>query len=418
MIPERKAQMTQMRSRLSAELKARTERLDLNTHLKGVIFPLLRQRMNSMGIRSFFVHAMARYTAECAKKEGIQLHRSSESKLFHTQLPFLAEGIIAVQYYENQILDGKDAIYHDAYYQMERVNNNIIAGHFVKDFLYQYVEDAMFPEDDAGYRSTMRQLRRIFQLVDLGQAFQDKWGTFEALNSWKKNVIRISAEAEAYIKTDIIAQYWSAIVKQGMQEDMRIFTENYLRRISITSGALFALMAELVMDLLGYHGRERDHIFQFGIHLGMTGQIVNDISDLLPANYQQSTVSKIPEDAFADVRNNNVTLPLIFHFNARINDSIDHLEWLRRERPGELVKLLQDPVYAARQIAVVMAEKANELIPGDSEAAVLLRDLNSITYNNRYFECLEQAFQREEKQLDKRRLAGITQISMLGQFSA
>lgn len=397
MIPERKAQMTQMRSRLSAELKARTEQLDLNTHLKDVIFPLLWQRMNSMGIRSFFTYTIAQYVAKCAEKEGIQLHRNPESKLFHTQLPFLAEGIIAVQYYENQILDGKGGLFINNAYQMDRVHNNIIAGHFVKDFLYQYVEDAMFHDDDAGYRSTMRQLRRIFQWVDLGQAFQDKWGTFEALKRRKKSVIRISAEAETYIKTDIIAQYWSAIVKQGMQEDMRIFTENYLRRISITSGVLFALMAELVMDLLGYHGRERDHIFQFGIHLGMTGQIVNDISDLLPANYQQSTVSKIPEDAFADVRNNNVTLPLIFHFNARINDGIDHLEWLRRERPGELVKLLQDPVYAARQIAVVMAEQANELIPGDSETAVLLRDLNSITDNNRYFECLEQAFQGEEK---------------------
>lgn len=405
MIPERKAQMTQMRSRLSAELKARTEQLELNTHLKGVIFPLLRQRMNSMGIRSFFVHAIAQYTAECAKKEGIQLHRSPESKLFHTQLPFLAEGIIAVQYYENQILDGKGGLFINNAYQMDRIHNNVIAGHFVKDFLYQYVEDAMFSDDDAGYRTTMRQLRRIFQLVDLGQAFQDKWGTFEALKSRKKSVIRISAEAEAYIKTDIIAQYWSAVVKQGMQEDMRIFTENYLRRISITSGALFALMAELVMDLLGYHGRGRDHIVQFGIHLGMTGQIVNDISDMLPENYKQSTVSKIPEDAFADVRNNNVTLPLIFYFNAQINDSIDHLEWLRRESPTELVMLLQDPVYAARQTAVVMAKQANELILGDSETAVLLRDLNSITYNNRYFECLEQAFQGEEKQPNERRLA-------------
>jgi len=406
MIPERKAQMTQMRSRLSAELKARTEQLELNTHLKGVIFPLLRQRMNSMGIRSFFVHAIAQYTAECAKKEGIQLHRSPESKLFHTQLPFLAEGIIAVQYYENQILDGKGGLYRHEEYQMDRVHNNVIAGHFVKDFLYQYVEDAIFPDDDAGYRSTMRQLRRIFQLVDLGQAFQDKWGTFEALNSRKKNVINISAEAEAYIKTEMIAQYWSAVKKQGVQEDMRIFTENYLRRISITSGALFALMAELVMDLLGYHGRERDHIFQFGIHLGMTGQIVNDISDLLPPDYNQSTVSKIPEDAFADVRNNNVTLPLIFHFNAHLNSNMQQLDNRRKKSPDMLVKLLQDPVYAARQTAVIMAEQANELIPGDSEAAVLLRDLNSITDNNRFFECLEQAFQRKEKQPDERPLAG------------
>lgn len=406
MIPERKKQMTEMRSRLSAELKARTEQLHLNTHLKGVIFPLLRQRMNSMGIRSFFVHATAQYVAECAKKEGISLLRTPKSKLFHTQLPFLAEGIIAVQYYENQILDGKGAMYHGACYHMERVYNNVIAGHFVKDFLYQYVEDAMFPDDDAGYRSTMRQLRGIFQLVDLGQAFQDKWGTFEALMSRKKSVIRISAEAEAFIKTNIIAQYWSAALKQGMQEDMRIFTENYLRRISITSGTLFALMAELVMDLLGYHGRERDHIFQFGIHLGMTGQIVNDISDMLPPDYQQSTVSKIPQDAFADIRNNNVTLPLIFYFNAQINYSIDRLDSLRKKYPGELLKLLQDPVYTARQTAVVMAKQANVLIQGDSKTAALLRDMNSITYNNRYFECLEQAFQRKEKQPDKRLLAG------------
>jgi len=401
----RKKQMREISDLLSTELQSKTEQLQLNTYLKGVIFPLLRQRMNSMGIRSFFVHTIAQYVAECAKKEGITLHRTIESKLFHIQLPFLAEGIIALQYYENQILDGKGGLFKDEEYQMDKVHNNVIAGHFVKDFLYQYVEYAMFPEDDAGYRSTMRQLRRIFQLVDLGQAFQDKWGTFEALNSRRKNVINISAEAEAYIKTDMIAQYWSAVKKQGVQEDMRIFTENYLRRISITSGALFALMAELVMDLLGYHGRERDHILQFGIHLGMTGQIVNDISDMVPPDYNQSTVSKIPEDAFADIRNNNVTLPLIFHFNAHPNGNMRQLDHLRKKSPDELVKLLQDPVDAARQVAVVMAKQANKLIRGNSETAALLRDLNSITYNNRYFECLEQAFQRKENQPDERRLA-------------
>lgn len=403
MIPERKEQMTKMRNRLSAELKARTEHLQLNTHLKGVIFPLLRQRMKSMGVRSFFVYGVAQYTAECAEKEGLELLGKPDSNLFNTQLPFLAEGIIAVQYYENQILDGKGGLYQDGEYRMERIHNNVIAGHFVKDFLYQYVEDAMFPDDDdAAYRSTMRQLRRIFQLVDLGQAFQDKWGTFEALKSSKKSMIHISAEAEAYIKTEIIAQYWSAVKKQGMQEDMRIFTENYLRRISITSGALFALMAELVMDLLGYNGRERENIIQFGIHIGMTGQIVNDINDMVPKDYKQSTVSKIPEDAFADIRNNNVTLPLIFHFNAHLNSNMQQLDNRRKKSPDELVKLLQDPVDAARQVAVVMAKQANKLIQGNSETAALLRDMNSITYNNRYFECLDQAFQEKEKQPSER----------------
>ncbi|MBX2929719.1 MAG: polyprenyl synthetase family protein [Saprospiraceae bacterium] len=355
MRPERKMKMQEMRDRLSKELKTQMKDCQLNTHLSGVIFPLLRERMQSRGVRSFFVHTLAEYVESLAVSEKIRLKRTSNNLLFSTQLPFLAEGIIAVQYYENQILDGKGGLFSDGAYQMDKIHNNVIGGHFVKDFLYRYIAQNMFPEDCAGYRLTMEKVTRIFQLVDLGQAFQDKWGTFESFKSSKKN-ISISHQSDRFVKKELINEYWKIIKEQGVSEKSRYFTVNYLRRIALTSGALFELMAELVMDLLNYHGKERSSILEFSMRLGMTGQIVNDINDFVPTECGQATVSKTPEDAFADLRNNNVTLPLIFYFDANSRATWNELEMLRKNNPEMLLKKLSKSILKAQSVAFGSAE--------------------------------------------------------------
>lgn len=390
MIPERKQKMDDMRQRLSRELKLLTKKLDLNPYMNGAIFPLLKERMNTIGVRSFFVHALSEYVREQANAEKIALKQyPADTKLFHTQLPFLAEGIIAVQYYENQVLDGKGGLFANGAYDMEKVHRNVIGGHFIKDFLYRYIAEEIFPDDCAAYRLTMQKVHRIFQLVDLGQAFQDKWGTFESLREEKK-IISISFDADRIIDKKIIDKNWTAIRRQGLHKDLESFTRNYLRRISLTSGALFMLMAELVMDLLDYHGKERDNIMQFSMQLGITGQMVNDINDLVPAKCDQFTVSKIPIDAFADIRNNNVTLPLLFFFNGNLSQTMSNLQ-KQIHKPKKLLTFLQDAVSASQQVAIQMAQQSDILLKDTTFFGELIKDMNSVTdvEKNRFFQSLE-----------------------------
>lgn len=344
-----------MRNRLTKELKTQMKTQSINTDLRGMLLSLLNSRMSAIGVRSFFVHTLAKYVESLAASEKIRLTRTSNDLLFSTQLPLLAEGIIAVQYYENQILDGKGGIFSKGAYQIDKVHNNVLGGHFVKDFLYRYIAQSMFPEDCGGYRLTMEKVTQIFQLVDLGQAFQDKWGTFKSFKGTKKN-IPISHQSDRFIKKEIINGYWEIIQKKGVSENSRHYTINYLRRIALTSGALFELMAELVMDLLNYHGKERNSILDFAMRLGMTGQIVNDINDFVPTECGQATVSKTPEDAFADIRNDNVTLPLIFYFDSNPHATLSGLEDQRNHKPEMLLQKLSKSILKAQSVAYDSAE--------------------------------------------------------------
>lgn len=387
MKPERKNRMIIMRKRLQNELATVMEMLQMNPSLNTHIFFMLKERVNHFGIRSFFVHTMSHYVKEQAKIEGIAL-RKYPDKLFETQLPFLAEGIITVQYYENQILDGKGGLFRDGNYDMDKIHRNVIAGHYVKDFLYRYIEEKIFYSDCLNYRLTMKKVHKIFQLVDLGQAFQDKWGTYEAFKSNDKQ-IPITREADNLIDKDIITSYWETIREQGLTSERETFTCNYLRRIYLTSGALFVLMAELVMDLLNYYGKERANILKFAAQVGMTGQIVNDINDFVPAECNIATMSKIPEDAFADIRNNNITLPLIFHYHSNPRQTISQVQ-SEIKKPSDLLRSIGKAIQAAQEVAQQMAENSRQLVKSDGNAGALLCDLNSIAFNstNRYYQAL------------------------------
>lgn len=389
MKPERKDRMVAICKCLKHELKSELLTAKMNSVLKEHFFFLLEDRMNHYGLRSFFTYTISQYVKEQAKAEGIKLKEYSE-KLFDTQLPFLAEGIITVQYYENQILDGKGGLYSDGIFNMEKVRRNVLAGHYVKDFLYRYIEERIFPDDCYNYRMTMQKVHKIFQLVDLGQAFQEKWGTYEAFKSNDKH-IPITKEANDFIDNNIITSYWNAIREQGLTPGIETFTRNYLRRIYLTSSALYKLMAELVMDLLNYHGKERNNILKFAAQVGMLGQIVNDINDFVPAECNMSTISKIPSDAFADLRNDNITLPLIFYFNENAAQTICDLQ-KEPESPSFLLHKMQKAINAAQQATQEVAEFSEKWIRRDCVWGLLLQDMNSIVYlnKNRFYKALNK----------------------------
>ena len=307
---------------------------------------------------------------------------------FTAQLPFLAEGIIAVQYYENQVLDGKGGLYAKGRYDMSKINRNVIAGHYVKDFLYHYIEERIFPDDCTAYRLTMKKVTRIFQMADLGQAFQGKWGTYAMINNIPKDLF-ITSEADDIIDEKIIDSYWRIIQSEGLSIDKEVFVRHHLRRIYLTSGVLFRLFSELIMDLLGYYGKERPAILQFATQLGLTGQIVNDINDFVPAECGLQSVSKTPNDAFADIRNDNITLPLLFYFDKNVNCNIHRLQ--KANLTSRLHQIMEG-IQAAQNIAMQSVNLSKNLINTDFFAGFLLLDMNSIVCykTNRFYNALLQ----------------------------
>jgi len=329
MTTERRKLMIETRNRVQKEFKKLRQETHLNSDVAGRIFFLMDRRVRTFGVRSFFVETVYKYVVEQAELEKLPL-ASIPSDIFDTKLPLLAEGIITVQYYHNQILDGKGGLYDTSgNCNKTKIDNNLIAGNYVKDFLYNYIEESIFPNDLEKSRIITKAIRRIFQYVDLGQDMQDRLGTSEAYSRTIKQSISVTPEIDSFIDQKLIDEFWNAIHKQGVSDEKEWFVRNYLLRINLTTASLFAILAEMVMDLLGYKGKERNNIIKLSAANGIVEQIVNDNNDYVLPEIGMRNISKIPNDAFADLRNDNITLPLIFHLEQEDN-GIESMKVMQR----------------------------------------------------------------------------------------
>lgn len=325
MLPARKKIMIETRRLIQQEYRVFKAINPLDAKIEERIFPLLTKRIKGLGIRSFFTRTMYHYILEQADAHNELINTPSEQEkvIFEQKLPFISEVIIAIQYYQNQILDGKGGLKgENEHYIKEKVDQNLIASHYIKDALYEYIDQEIYPNDPVRNRLVTKAVRRIFRYVDLGQDIQDQWGTVEHFNQLNRYVF-ISKEIEEFIDKDLIDTMWSSMNEDGVAEKNEWFIKNYLLRIQLTSGALYSIVCELILDLLSYpKNGSRKNIIKFSDFHGILGQIVNDNNDYILPEYNMCAINKIPEDAFADLRNNIITLPLIHYLQKKENPEL------------------------------------------------------------------------------------------------
>lgn len=387
MLSERKKLMDEVHTRISQEFNRLKSKTGLDSNLMGPIFDMFNRRVADAGVRSYFVYALSFYINKLSALEGREL-KNRPRILFNTQLPLVAEGIITVQYLENQLLDGKDQTrICDEDIQKQRRDQKLLASHFLKDFLYNYIETNILPDDPEAERLVARAVRRIFQFVDLGQMMQDEWGTYKWFRQGHKNDISISPEIDTFIENPLIRKYWKVIEKEGLDSQHISFMRNYLRRVYLTSGALFVLMAELEMDLLGYNGEERNNIKSAAAAIGIIGQVVNDICDFVP----HRTTAKREEDVLSDIRNDIISLPLALFFdqnseidlnslqnlayNALARLSLSNKDWLSSTAGMQkIAPALLSSIKIAEELRECSCIFFNKYI----QEGILMEDLNSV----------------------------------------
>lgn len=312
MKPSRKITMIETRKLIQKEYRVFKALLPMDNNLESRVYPLLSRRINDLGIRSLFARLVFQYITEIAEQERVKIDKSN-AHFYEQQLPFIAEVIISIQYYHNRILDGKGGL-RDASGQMikEKVDQHLIAGNLIKDTLWEYIDQKVFPTDSKKNKLVTQTVRRIFQLVDLGQDMQDNYGTVDKYLGVSVNYPVYSSVENTVIDHTSISFFWKSLNSNGIHSKNEWFVRSYLKRIQLTSGALFQQIATLITELTGYKGPQRENIIKFGMFNGMLGQLVNDNNDYVLPEYNISTSSKIPEDAFADLRNDNMTLPLVY----------------------------------------------------------------------------------------------------------
>lgn len=73
----------------------------------------------------------------------------------------------------------------------------------------------------------------------------------------------------------------------------------------------------LLTDILSCDAKDKEKLQKFTAYYGIMMQVVNDNWDFVPGYMQQDTKAKCQQDMQSDIRNKNMTLPLVLylHFN-------------------------------------------------------------------------------------------------------
>lgn len=388
MHPDRKALMEDVRKQFDAELKGVLVNLKLQKEWEELVFGLHRKRINKISVRGPFAAAVYEYVCEQARLEGKALTLPDTPTLFYTHLPFIAETVIIIQYLENHILDGKDGVNPENGLQWEVIKNKLLASHYLKDFLYDYVRSTVFPTPCSERELLETCLRRMFQITEEGQYAEKTWSKLAYLeHGLPKGMPAWSAETKAYMDDLLIEGVWKHFQEHENMKRRESFVRFYLQRVYCTNAAFFGLLSECIMELTGYQGPERERIKRFATGFGMTGQMVNDIADYLPAHMERTGFGKIPEDAYSDLRNNNFTLPFLF--------AITDFDEAARLLTGNLYSdVVQDICFVrvkpnVKKMAIpalrAFSKEIKLQITGSSTAAKQLRDFADVVYNGRYF---------------------------------
>lgn len=392
MHPNRKALMKRTRENLQAELKGVLADLTLQQEWEDIVFALPKAKFKHISVRGSFAAAVYEYIEAQAAEEGINLQSPSSEKLFDTELPFIAEMVITIQYLENHILDGKDGVNPQKGLDWQAIKNKLLASHFLKDFLYGYVRNRVFPQPCRERDILLECLRRMFQFTEEGQFAEKRWSSLENVQNGIQGLPSWSSELEQYIDYKLINQLWGYFHEYGMDANRESFARFYLKRMYCTNALFFALLATCVMDLAGYTGMQRENLKRFAAGFGMISQMLNDISDYVPASFGQAAVAKTPEDAYSDLRNHNFTLPLLFAANDL--NVVDHLLAQNLYAQKAQHKLLGwvKPVCRNSAIPMLQAfakEIEKHLDGGDSKTNVQLSDFTCVIYHRRYLSPFE-----------------------------
>lgn len=403
-----------------------------NRYFPNEIFPLLEARFKSQSVRSYYAYLISKYIEENA---GPAI--KSKPELFQQVIPLVVEVVIAIQYYHNQVLDAKSgkAILAEALI-------NIASADSLKHHLYQYLRarNGLEPEER---ELILHFTGLMFYYVDIGQFIEKTGTTFdhyqknESYNSkniykkisknnnkfiWpgsqenihsqefqkqlltynmtrqsllgdlplsKKNISDAIVLSDSMIKAKVIQLITSNFVEK------ETFTNLYFKKISLTCGALFVLTTQLIMKLMKVSetSGEGRKLLAFARRFGVMRQIVNDCCDWAPSYFGLDTKAKIAQDALSDLKNRNITLPLLFHLREETTESTI-TAFLKGELDAFNEEVVFKEIIASNSLKNAMKaghDLANEAVffltnsDREKSAGWYLKDMAKIANNNKYY---------------------------------
>ena len=345
-----------------------------------------RWKRNILPQRAYFIRKIYEYILEEQGKEN----DSQFDELFKIKLGFIMEVIIVIQYLHNQVIDGKFDIKN-----MTGIRRNLIASNILREILFQYIDQEIPSYEKRIYDKTRWYISNILLHVDLGQRIEQEYNHYD---SYQKNPSLNICKSSIGLFTDLkCIRPIIRSIKEQMPNKVN-FIEAYFRRIYLTNGCFYTFMTKLVIDILGYEDEE-SNLLRFSVAFGVSTQITNDIVDFVPSiknkNLSSNTVGKKSTDSYSDLRNLNITLPLIYHLSKNQQRLVE--EYLFKPTPPHFIdnyaleitrELLQSnairkTMKVGRKIANLGESYIYSINP---HADYLINMIESVKWNKYYYE--------------------------------
>ena len=330
-----------------------------------------------------------------------QIHQfklnEKEQAFFKVQLPFIIEGVISVQYYHNHILDEKCGTSEKSHKDVCMLNANLLSL-----YLERYISKNVPRKYIDALRDTMQ---HIYTCVNIGQKFEEQCTLYKhwtRKSEMTNNYSRFISHEER--KSGNCIDLALEQIQSFFVQDSHNFLRAYLERIYLTNAILYTETSKLIATLLGV---KDTGLIKFAGLFGLMKQIINDIADLIPSSACIGTKTRSPEDAFADLKKKNITLPLILHLqeHPRSNTSF-FLEssgaWnslIEKTIAFELVEKLT--VFKAMSLSRKIRDIALTYLSSDNDTYILIEDMTTIANNNKFFRYFDKKHTQYKKRYKK-----------------
>ncbi|MCO6491737.1 MAG: polyprenyl synthetase family protein [Phaeodactylibacter sp.] len=345
-----------------------------------VFFAILDRKMKGLPLRAYYMHKLYEYLLE----EGGR-NRGVPVSFFTHFLPFVAEAVISIQYYHNQVLDGKGGVGN----QLE-IQQNVVISNLFKDWFYDFL-GAMCPPAIANELQSC--VRTVFNCVDIGQWLEKHNGLYR---NWR----------EAHVGAHHFTEYLSAVLERqqlGRVESVvrsqallcrsdRKFLSAYLERIYLTNAILYREFTKLILQLLCLPESTEASINRFAVYFGLMHQIVNDNGDLVHSKAKLTTEEKVIGDAQSDLRNRTVTLPVCLHLNECPNGEIAKFLQSRKRCISSAMQtrffkelVNHSAIYQSIRVGKALKNLALKELNPYNRQYLLLEDMCKIADNNKYY---------------------------------
>lgn len=373
-------------------------------------YRILERKLNGNPLRAFFIKTLYEYAVEESGTKGCPEHH----QFFSLQLPFILECIICIQYYHNQIYDRKGNINTPA-----AINFNVIDGNQFERQLRIYIRRNTLVFDVKAFRTVEEHIEDILRLVDVGQEIEKRYLTTE---KWKTG--KVDHYYNTILDKEVDSWYIDFLMEatktfHSFPKEKEEFLKLYFSKIYLINAVLYRKAASLIGIVLNLEEEKKAKLERIATLFALMHQMVNDNGDFIPINKKESTVEKVIWDAFSDLKNENITLPiqlnLLLYRNEKRNiKSSIHSFYKSDSRTltvGETEEIFHElvnskAIYISMSIAKQLKALALQILdhnkPGvsDNNPLLMLKDMFEVADNNKYYRHYyneKQAYKRYQR---------------------